>query len=79
MLLTELPELRQDKVMMRAYMFLLDFLEAISKETAKRLKSNQKVMRSLLEAAKVSELELNQFVADNSEKVSLKMPWCTHT
>lgn len=72
MLLTELPELRQDKVMMRAYMFLLDFLEAISKETAKRLKANQKVMRSLLEAAKVSESELNKFVADNSEKVSVQ-------
>lgn len=70
MLLTELPELRKDKVMMRAYMFLLDFLEAISKETVKRLKVNQKVMRSLLEAAKVSESKLDSFVSDNADKVS---------
>ena len=41
--------------MMRAYMFVMDFLETVSKETAKRLKVNQSLLRHLLEAAKTSE------------------------
>lgn len=44
--------------MMRAYMFVLDFLETVSRETAKRLKANQSLLRYLLEAAKISEARL---------------------
>lgn len=54
-LLSEFPVLRQDSGMMRAYMFVLDFLETVSRETAKRLKANQSLLRYLLEAAKISE------------------------
>ena len=32
-LLNEVPSVRQDNAMMRAYMFLMDFLEAVGKET----------------------------------------------
>ena len=41
MLLNEFPSFRQDTVMMRSYMFLLDFLEAVGKETSKMLKLQQ--------------------------------------
>jgi len=53
--LSEFPVLRKDSGMMRAYIFMLDFLETVSKETANRLKANQSLLRQLLEAAKVSE------------------------
>ena len=46
MILAELPELRKDEEMMRAYMFLMDFLEVVSKETAARLKANQLIMQT---------------------------------
>lgn len=75
MILTELPELRKDKGMMRAYMFLLDFLEAISNETSTRLKSHQHLLRSLLEAAKISEDALNDFFTSKADKVR---EHCTH-
>jgi ubiquitin C-terminal hydrolase len=68
-LLSEQPTLRKDQGMTRAYMFLLDFLEVVSKETAKTLKENQSHMRSLLEAAKVSESELDRHIHENCEKV----------
>lgn len=33
MLLNEYPQLREDKMMLEAFMFLIDFLEAVTKET----------------------------------------------
>jgi len=69
MLLAEFPSLRQDKGMMRSYMFLLDFLEAVGKETATRLKGNQGLLRSLLEKARMSEESLDDFITANSEKL----------
>ena len=56
--------------MMRSYMFLMDFLEAVTKETSSMLKSQQSLMRTLLEAAKVSEAKLTDFFSSNIEKVS---------
>ena len=69
MMLAELPELRKDEAMMRAYMFLMDFLEVVSKETAARLKANQLELKGLMEAAKSSEEKFNQYIADNTDKV----------
>jgi hypothetical protein len=69
MLLAELPTLRQDKGMMRAYMFLLDFLEAVGGETTSRISAHQQLMRGLLEAAKISETAFDDFIARKSEKV----------
>jgi hypothetical protein len=66
MLLTEYPALRQDTGMMRGYMFLLDFLEAVGSETSKLLKKNQDAMKSLLEAMKTSEQAVDQ-VFDSNE------------
>ena len=65
--------------MMRSYMFLMDFLEAVTKETSSMLKSQQSLMRSLLEAAKVSEAKLNDFFSSNIEKVNciLSLPITT--
>ena len=56
---------------MRSYMFLMDFLEAVTKETSSLLKSQQSLMRALLEAAKVSETKLTDFFSTNIEKVSI--------
>jgi hypothetical protein len=71
MLLSELPTLRQDKGMMRAYMFLLDFLEAVGGETNSRISAHQQLMRGLLEAAKISEAAFDDFIARKAEKVPL--------
>lgn len=70
MLLAEFPAIRQDKGMMQAYIFLIDFLETVSKESSSMLKQNQKLLRSLLEAAKISEGFLNDFISENKESVS---------
>lgn len=69
MLLSEYPVLRQDTGLMRAYMFTIDFLEAVSKETSSMLKEKQALLQGLVEAAKVNEDRLNQYILDNSEKV----------
>jgi hypothetical protein len=65
MLLTEYPALRQDTGMMRGYMFLLDFLEAVGSETSKLLKKNQDAMKSLLDAMKTSEQAVDQVMESN--------------
>ena len=70
MLLTEYPALRQDNGMMRAYLFLLDFLEAMAKETGNMIEINQKALRLLLEAAKGSENALDECIGANSELVT---------
>lgn len=66
MLLQEYPALRQDRGMMRGYMFLVDFLESISKETGNLLKKNQAAMKLLLEAMKVSEEAINEVIENSS-------------
>lgn len=63
MMLSEFPSLRQDDGMMRAYMFLLDFLEAVVKETSTIVRKNQKNLRLIMEAAKVNEEAVNTCVA----------------
>eukprot|EP01039_Chlorochromonas_danica_P010005 gene10006-11065_t len=70
MLLTEAPELRQDSGMMRGYMFIMDFLELVSKRSQQLVSNNQKLMRSLLEATKISERHLDQFIADNVDQLT---------
>ena len=71
MLLNEVPAVRQDNAMMRAYMFLIDFLEAVGKETTAMLKQNQETFRKLLEAAKASEKALDAHIAANTQKVTI--------
>ena len=65
MLLEKYPELRKDSGMMRAYIFLLDFLEAVSKETGTMLTNNQQALRILLEAAKVDDRTLINCIKEN--------------
>lgn len=69
MLLTELPVLRKDHGMMRGYMFLMDFLEVVSEQTSSMILGNQRLMRSLFEAAKVSETYADEFIHKNADKV----------
>ena len=70
MLLQEFPAFRQDEGMMRAYLFLLDFLEAVVKETNVLQETNQKALRMLLEAAKVSEQQVDLIIMDNKEQLT---------
>lgn len=74
MLLQDFPELRQDKGMMKAYMFLLDFLEAVGKETNTRIKENQKLLKGLMEASKISETVLDDYIASWVEQVRNVFP-----
>ena len=52
MLLKEYPVLRNDEGMMKGYMFIIEFLTAISNETKTRTKKHQNSLKILLEAAK---------------------------
>lgn len=70
MMLQEFPQIRNDKMMMRAYMFLVDFLEAVVKETATMLKKNQESLRKILEAAKKSEEALNSILQSDSNDLT---------
>jgi hypothetical protein len=74
MLLQAYPELRRDGGMMRGYMFLLDFLEAVGNETKERLKKNQDVMKGLLEAMKTSAEALDEYISSNVDKVQQSRP-----
>ena len=70
MLLTEYPSLRQDTGMLRGYMFLLDFLEAVGKETSSLLKKNQKALKLLFDAMKVSEAEVDRTIAEHANELT---------
>ena len=70
MLLQEYPALRQDTGMMRGYMFALDFLEAVGSETSKLLKKNQRGLKLLFDAMKISEAEVNRVIEDNSKELT---------
>ena len=65
MLLQEYPILRQDTAMMNSYLFLLDFMEALAKETSTLLKKNQDTLRSLLETLKEGERYLDKFLKND--------------
>ena len=49
MLLQQYPVLREDDAMRRAYIFVIDFLEAVGKETSSRMRQNQDSLRIILE------------------------------
>jgi len=70
MLLKEYPTLREDKMMLEAFMFLMDFLEAVTRETTAMLQKNQHSLKMVLEAAKVSETILDQYIKVNNKNVS---------
>lgn len=65
MLLQEYPILRQDTAMMNSYLFLLDFMEALAKETSTLLKKNQDTLRSLLQTLKEGEQYLDKFLKND--------------
>lgn len=69
MLLQEFPGFRKDEGMMRSYMFLMDFLEAVVNETVTMQKTNQKALRLLLEAAQTSEAQVDQAITNNKEQL----------
>jgi folate-binding protein YgfZ len=52
MLLKEYPVLRNDEGMMKGYLFIIEFLTAISNETKIRTKKHQNSLKILLETAK---------------------------
>lgn len=69
MMLTEFPSIRQDDGMMRAYMFLMDFLEAVATESSAMLKKNQKFLRLILEASKQSEAAVDSQIESIIDEV----------
>jgi hypothetical protein len=69
MMLQEFPSVRKETGMMRAYIFLMDFLEAVVSETSALQQTNQKALRKLLEAAKVSEVAVDEAIAENKEQL----------
>jgi hypothetical protein len=68
-LLNDDPALRKDEGMMQAYIFLMDFVETVSKGTVDYLEKHQGSMRLLLEAAGKGEKVLNDAIAENRERL----------
>ena len=56
------PILRQNTSIMNAYLFIIDFLEAVANESSSSLKLNQASLRALLEAAKKGEDAVDEVV-----------------
>lgn len=70
-LLGQYPVLKEDQGMMKAYAFLLDFMETVGKELSSIMKENQNILKGLLETTKLGQEEkLNTYISDNAEKVS---------
>eukprot|EP01041_Mallomonas_annulata_P012377 gene12377-26033_t len=69
MLLNEFPTLRSDQGMQRAFMFLMDFLEVVAGETKTMIKKFQNTLRTILEAAKISETRVDEVLFDNRAEV----------
>jgi len=66
-LLQDVPELREDENMMHSYIFLMDFLEAVVKETSDMTSRNQNTMKQLLEAAQSGGESLDACIKANRE------------
>jgi hypothetical protein len=69
LLLATYPSLKNDEDLMKSYYFVIDFLEAFTNESKQMMQKNQKLLREFIEASKVSEVALDEFIRCNSEKV----------
>lgn len=56
------PILRQNTSIMNAYLFIIDFLEAVANESSSSIKVNQSSLRALLEAAKKGEDNVDEVI-----------------
>lgn len=72
MMLARYPELRKSKSTMQSYIFTLNVLESIANETSQLIRNSQEILKELLEAAKVSEAQLQHFLQKNIDQVSLQ-------
>lgn len=57
---------------MQSYIFTLNVLESIANETSQLIRNSQEILKELLEAAKVSEAQLQHFLQKNIDQVSLQ-------
>lgn len=71
-MLARYPELRKSKSTMQSYIFTLNVLESIANETSQLIRNSQEILKELLEAAKVSEAQLQHFLQKNIDQVSLQ-------
>jgi len=76
LMLAEKPALRDDEEMMQAYVFLMDFLESFSESMGDMVRANQLLLKELLDAAKISEQNFDQYVEDNRAKVRVWFDCC---
>lgn len=62
--------IRKDEGMMKGYMFIIDFLQIVSAESEMRIKKNQKLLLSLLDACKKGDDELIQLIDTSYDDVT---------
>lgn len=62
--------IRKDAGMMKGYMFIIDFLQIVSAESEMRIKKNQKLLLSLLDACKRGDDELIQLINTSYDDVT---------
>ncbi len=63
------PEMRDDRTMMVAYTFIINFMEAISNETKKLNAKNQQLLKDMILASKLSDLQVKKFIEANAKEV----------
>jgi len=69
MLLVEFPSMRKDHRILKSYNFVMNFLEVFANETRNLITNNQKLLRGIIESAKISEIATEEHIKANVDKV----------
>ena len=69
-LLDDVPAMRDDEGMMKAYIFLMDFIDVVSAEMTNYVTKHQASMRLLLDAAGKDEVTLEAAIVENKERLT---------
>lgn len=69
MMLQQDLELRKNESAMQAYNLLINTMQIMATEKKNMIAANQELLKGLIEAAKVSESQLKEFLNNNLNKV----------
>lgn len=69
MLIERYPSLKDNSALQAAYMFVMDFLEVIAKETSELIIRQQEALKKVLDAAKISEKKVDDVIRDNKKTI----------
>lgn len=69
MLIERYPSLRDNSALQKGYMFLVDFLEIVAKETSELIVRQQEALKKVLDAAKISEQRVDEVIREYQKDI----------